>query len=383
MAVSASASQEQSKLVSLQSRLGLAQSSQRALVEEEKSLLQTCQDREQSRTRMTADLSPKQLNSLRQEVDALEQQILPLRRSLGLPPLDPMALSHSCDGSSGHIEGDLGFLADLLHFTSMDSDHRDRNRFIVALDVILGSKLSVRVCQDGLAAEKIMQAHSMGPEQEDVNGMRIWPVDRLMDATERSKEYMEVLQKYSSVATDPTSLVGISLDQLDKQKAGLYKALYKAVERWVIVDSDKSAALIIGDTALSRHLQGCVTLDGDRHSLWSLVVGNNYRAHAGASRSELQVERQMRYRNLNERCNAIKKTIYDWNVATNEEVQASERSHLLSALQHRLVTACSSIEAINEAVRVQGDKATAAHKYVHTIHRSLHIRSCAMFCDVL
>ena len=187
-----------------------------------------------------------------------------------------------------------------------------------------------------------------------------------MDATERSKEYVEVLRKYSSVATDPTSLVGISLDKSDGRKAGLSKALYKAVERWVIVDCDKSAALIIGDTALYRHLQGCVTLDGDKHTLGSLVVGNIYRAHAGASRHELQVERQMRYRKLNERHNTITRTIYDWDVARRAEEQEIKRSHLLSALQHRLVTASTSIEPLQEAVRVQSDRAAAAHKYVHT-----------------
>ena len=375
MAVSASASQEQSKLVNFQSKLEVAKSSQCALGVEEKSQLQRCRDREQDEPREPIGLSLLQIMLLREEADVLEQQMMPLRRSMGLPlplplfPLGTMASSDG-DGSSGHIEGDLGFLADILHFISIDSHqgsdmmHENRNRFTVALDIILGSKLSVRVCQDGLAAERIMRAHSMGTEQQDVNGMRIWPIDRLTITTERSKEYLEVLRKYSSVATDPTSLVGIALDKSDRLKVGLSQALFKAVERWVIVDSEKSAALIIGDTALSRHIQGCVTLDGDKHSLGSLVVGNNYRAHAGASRHELQVERQMRYRQLNDRYNTIKRMVLDWDAERRAEAQDKERSQLLSALQVRSVAVSSSIETLIEAVKDQSERATAAHKYV-------------------
>eukprot|EP01041_Mallomonas_annulata_P005214 gene5214-10434_t len=145
-------------------------------------------------------------------------------------------------------EGDLGYLADLIRPV-----HDDFGEFTLAMNTILMSTLSVRICRDS-------------------------------DAVRYLLEYCEEEGGGGVVIVDPLSLItwDDKGDNEDKGGGGggggdnrvgsitITKAVMKAMGSWIIVRNESQISSLLREPGV----RGCVTLDGNRHTLGSLSVGS-------------------------------------------------------------------------------------------------------------
>ena len=400
MAMTARASQEQSKEIAFEGRLERAQGSRDDLAMERKALLTNREKRggkelevnpaNRYENREAMCLSARDVLLMQQEVQVLQQQVMSLARSLRLPSMpEDDDISRANKGES-NSDGDFGFLADILHFpcgdeevssaasSSSRSSSRDNSQYIVALDVILGSKLCVRICRDGAAAELIMVAQSRN--KDSVQASRIWPVDLLSTASTRSQPFLEILRKYKDIAIDPATLVRIShpaVRNLPRNERGdpeapstaehssMQKVLLKALESWVIVQGDEAAARIIQDRALSRHINGVVTMDGNKHTLGSLTVGFGGRRPGGRDNvhPEIQVALQIKYRRLKSALEDIQGHLSVFERERSEKEDRTRQFSRMADLDSLLVASERAVGEMEVALSAQSERAASAHRW--------------------
>ena len=403
MAMTARASQEQSKEIAFEGRLERAQGSRDDLAMERKALLTNREKRggkelevnpaNRYEKRETRCLSARDVLLMQQEVQVLQQQVMSLARSLRLPSMPEDDDISRANKEESNSDGDFGFLADILHFPCGDeevssaassssrssrSSSRDNSQYIVALDVILGSKLCVRICRDGAAAELIMVAQSRN--KDSVQASRIWPVDLLSTASTRSQPFLEILRKYKDIAIDPATLVRIShpaVRNLPRNERGdseapstaehssMQKVLLKALESWVIVQGDEAAARIIQDRALSRHINGVVTMDGNKHTLGSLTVGFGGRRPGGRDNvhPEIQVALQIKYRRLKSALEDIQGQLSVFERERSEKEDRTRQFSRMADLDSLLVASERAVGEMEVALSAQSERAASAHRW--------------------
>lgn len=422
MAMTARASQEQSKEIAFEGRLERAQGSRDDLAMERKAL-QTNREKRGGKelevnpanryeNREAMCLSARDVLLMQQEVQVLQQQVRSLARSLRLPSMPEDDDVSRASKEESNSDGDFGFLADILHFPCGDEDlssaasssssnssnsrssSRDNSQYIVALDVILGSKLCVRICRDGAAAELIMVAQSRN--KDSVQASRIWPVDLLSTASTRSQPFLEILRKYKDIAIDPATLVRIShpaVRNLPRNERGdseapstaehssMQKVLLKALESWVIVQGDEAAARIIQDRALSRHINGVVTMDGNKHTLGSLTVGFGGRRPGGRDNvhPEIQVALQIKYRRLKSALEDIQGQLSVFERERREEEDCTRQSSRMADLDSLLVASERAVGEMEVALSAQSERAASAHRWTaqHNVEELRAKRNCS------
>jgi hypothetical protein len=399
MAMTARASQEQSKETAFEGKLERAQRSRDDLEMEMRTLRKNAEKSGgeeleansaiKFERRGATYLSARDVLLMQQEVQVLQRQVRSLARSLRLPSMpegdDVNTVSKEKSNSS---DGDLGFLADILHFSCGDEDmssaasssnsSSSSSQYIVALDVILGSKLCVKVCRDGAAAELIMAAQNRS--QGGAQASRIWPIDRLTTAPTRSKPFLEILRKYGDIAIDPATLVRISYPAAYNschnglggpeapsvaEDSSMQKVLLKALESWIIVQGDDAATRIIQDRALSRHINGVVTMDGNKHTLGSLTVGFGGRRLSGRENGypEVQVALQIKYRRLKSALESLEGQLSVFDSNRREEDERTWQSSRMADLDSLLVTSERAVEEMEISLSTQSEKAALAHRW--------------------
>jgi hypothetical protein len=420
MAMTARASQEQNKETAFESKLERAQRSRDDLEMEMKTLQRNIEQRggkemeanpvNNSERREATSLSARDVLLMQQEVQVLQRQVRSLARSLRLPSApEGDDVSSASKEKSDSSDGDLGFLADILHFPCGDEDmstavsssnsrssssstrsSRDDSQYIVALDVILGSKLCVRVCRDGAAAELIMAAQNRNKGAAQAS--RIWPVDRLSTAPTRSKPFLEILDKYGDIAIDPATLVRLShpaaynLHHIERgeseapsvaENSSMQKVLLKALESWIIVQGDEAATRIIQDRALSRHINGVVTMDGNKYTLGSLTVGFGGSRLGGPDSGypEVQVALQIKYRSLKSALESLEGELSVFDSSRIENEERTRQSSRMADLASLLVTSERAVEEIELSLSAQSKRAALAHRWAALNSTAHHRRA--------
>lgn len=384
MAVSAWASHQQSIETGLERKLEKEKRYRDSLTEEESLLNSRCNEKTNLGVTKQRFCSVDDILVMQEKLQSLDRQLLSIRRFLNLPG------KHDHDTSFANIDGDHGSLADLLYITteelvpdrrnSDDAEGTDinlinRNRFNTALDTIISHKLSIKVCKDSVIAQRLMS--NLG-----LHGMRIWPLDRLVSSTKRSDGYLELLRKYRNVVIDPISLVQIcrrprNSDEcewttlqatelgcdLEFADAPMQRVLMRAVENWIIVDNDHNAGRIIQDKKLSRHITGCVTLDGNKHRLGTLTTASKSSYNSQAkSGIELPIDAQIMYRHLTSEYLKLMSKSYAHKREIMESEESDRRSKRLQALYPLLVVSEENISQLTESLKFQMEQAADAHR---------------------
>jgi hypothetical protein len=386
MAVSASASHQQSIETGLKRKLEKEKRYRNSLTEEESLLNKSCNEKANRGETRQRFCNVDDVPVMQEKLQSLDRQLLSIRRFLNLPE----KYDDDSDSSFAKIDGNHGSLADLLYITtealvpdkrnSDDAEGSDinlmnRNRFNTALDTIISHKLSIKVCKDSVVAQRIMS-------NSELHGMRIWPLDRLVSSTKRSDGYLEILKKYRNVVIDPTSLVQIcrrprTSDEcewttfqttelccdLEFADAPMQKVLMRAVENWIIVDNDLNAGLIIQDKKLSRHITGCVTLDGNKHRLGTLTTASKSSYNSQAkSGIELPIDAQIKYRHLTSEYLKLKCKLNAHKREMMESELSDRRSERLQVLYPLLAVSVENISQLTESLKFQMEQAADAHR---------------------
>ena len=398
MAVSASASHQQSLETGLERKLE-KEKKYKDLLSDEKLLLDNCCNHDKIQGEMIAtectdgvhgqtDDAIDNILDVEDELRSIHRQLQSARRMLNLPTKD----DSNGDTSDLESDGDYGFLADLLHISTVNivSENRNcddvectdinlinRNRFNTALDTIVGQKFSIKVCRDSIVAQRLMQ-------NQELQWMRIWPIDRLVSSTKRSDGYSEILRKYKNVAIDPISMVQICrtpqiLRESELRRNSLpivefgcdikfadlsmQRVLMKAVENWIIVRNDHDAGRIIQDKILSKHITGCVTLGGSKHRLGTLTTASkdSYCSQA-KNRLDLPIDTQIKYRHLTSAYLKLKSRVNAFYRQKMELEDSERQSNRLQELQSLLVITEKNIIELTRSLKVQIEKAAEAHR---------------------
>lgn len=386
MAVSASASHQQSIETGLERKLEKEKRYRNSLTEEESLLNKSCDEKTNLGVTKQRLCSVDDLLVMHEKLQSLDRQLLSIRRFLNLSEKH----DHDSYTSLATIDGDHGSLADLLYIISdelvLDRRNSDgaegtdinlinKNRFNTALDTIISHKLSIKVCKDCVIAQRLMS-------NSELHGIRIWPLDRLVSSTKRSDGYLEILKKYRNVAIDPISLVQICRRPRTSDKcelttsqatelgcdlefadAPMQRVLMRAVENWIIVDNDHNAGRIIQDKKLSRHITGCVTLDGNKHRLGTLTTASksSYNSHANSG-IELPIDAQIKYRHLKSEYLKVKSELNAHKRGIMESEESDRRSKRLQVLYHLLAVSGESISQLTESLKFQMEQAADAHR---------------------
>ena len=386
MAVSASASHQQSIETRLERKLEKEKRYKNSLTEEELLLNKSCNQKTNLGVTKLRFCSIDDIPVMQEKLQSLYRQLLSIRRFLNLPEKH----DHDSDSSFAKIDGDHGSLADLLYIitgeslphkrSSDDAEVSDinlisQNRFNTALDTIISHKLSIKVCKDSVVAQRLMS-------YSELHGMRIWPLDRLVSSTKRSEGYLEILKKYRNVVIDPISLVQIcrrptTSDEcewtnlqatelgcnLEFADAPMQKVLMRAVENWIIVDNDFNAGRIIQDKKLSRHITGCVTLDGNKHRLGTLTTASKSSYNSQAkSGIELPIDAQIKYRHLTSEYLKLKSKLNSHKREIMESEESDRRSKRLQVLYPLLAVSEENISQLTESLKFQMEQAADAHR---------------------
>ena len=218
MAVSAVASQQQSIETEMHIKLKRVQTKRDTLKASEEELGNYCDADSQVNTENIAQ-QQQQYKLIEEKALSLQKQIQLARKALHLPPsYFNYPPSNSNVSMSGSVDGDATFLADLIHFNvkdqgnNRDSQNGGISHFMTALDTIISSKLAVRICKDGKDAANVMKRiqEDRNDYQGHMQGVRIWPINKLTVATRRSCGFLEVLKAFPDKAVDPISLLFLS-----------------------------------------------------------------------------------------------------------------------------------------------------------------------------
>ena len=398
MAISASASHQQSLETGLERKLE-KEKRYRDLLSDEKLLLDNCCNHDKIQGVMIASECTDEVLSqtdnaidnvlvIEDELRGIHRQLQSARRILNLPTKD----DSSGDASDFETDGDYGFLADLLKISTANivTENKDcddvectdinlinGNRFNTALDTIVGQKFSIKVCRDSIVAQRLMQ-------NQELQGMRIWPIDRLVSSTKRSDGYLKILKKYKNIAIDPISMVQICRrpqilgeselrnDSLPTEEFGrdlkyadlsMQRVLMKAVENWIIVGNDHDAGRIIQDKILSIHITGCVTLGGSKHRLGTLTTASKSSYHSQAkNRLDLPIDTQIKYRHLTSAYLKLKSRANAFYRQKIELEESERQSKRLQVLQPLLVITEKNIIELTKSLKLQIEKAAEAHR---------------------
>lgn len=386
MAVSASASHQQSIETGLERKLEKEKRYRNSLTEEELLLNKSCNEKTNLGVTKQRFCSVDVILVMQEKLQSLDRQLLSIRRFLNLPEMH----DHDSDSSFAKVDDDHGSLADLLYIRTEElvpdqrsSDHAEgsdidlinKNRFNTALDTIISHKLSIKVCKDSVVAQRFMS-------NSELQGMRIWPLDRLVSSTKRSDGYLEILKKYRNVVIDPISLVQIcrrprTSDEcewtnlqaaelgcdLEFADAPMQKVLMRAVENWIIVDNDFNAGRIIQDKKLSRYITGCVTLDGNKHRLGTLTTASKSSYNSQAkSGIELPIDAQIKYRHLTSEYLKLKSKLNAHEREIMESEESDRRYKRLQVLYPLLAVSEENISQLTESLKFQMEQAADAHR---------------------
>ena len=216
---------------------------------------------------------------------------------------------------------------------------------------IIGSSLGVRLCgsqNDAIAmlhqVEK--RSHNLGKSNLTSKASRIWPLDTMTGCCSRSKAYSELLSPHRTSqgcglggwnAVDPVecfsiapscSASGVSNDQV-------MKALYKACRNWILTRDDKAASAIMEKIVFSQNEKscessvssiGCITTNGNRHTLGSMTISNHTRGSArNFSVSQRPVAFLKQYHSLNDQIKRLEDECHN----VNHVMTVSKEIHLI------------------------------------------------------
>ena len=146
----------------------------------------------------------------------------------------------------------------------------------------------------------------------------------------------------------------------------MQRVLFKAIESWIIVQDDEAAARIIQDKALSRHISGVVTVDGNKHTLGSLTVGFGGRRPGSRDNRypDVQVALQIKYRLLKIDLESMQRQVSEFDQKRRDEEQRTRQSTRMADLGALIESSEREVEEMEGALSVQAERATVAHRWV-------------------
>jgi chromosome segregation ATPase len=176
-------------------------------------------------------------------------------------------------GNSTYAEDDMGYVIDIIYLTEPLQGQSMLDTYSAALHALLAHSLSVRVCRTSQTAIQIIEdAQHSSAQQAHADTIRIWPLDRIqIDDTAncfaRHVAYSKILLKYQQYVKDPQELIGVAGESTRP-------ILARLLGNWIFTTTDEIAAEIIaGEEFNTLPHAGCISLEGNRHSIGTLVVG--------------------------------------------------------------------------------------------------------------
>ena len=156
----------------------------------------------------------------------------------------------------------------------------------------------------------------------------------------------------------------------------LLKVLYKCLENWIIVEDDETANQIINNKNLARNISGCVTLDGTKHTLGSIIIGNNNNAITNTDTNNnnnnnkshqnnpnmLQLEHQIKYEKIKKQYKNFVNNLYNLEILINNRKRKNSNILQLTDIHHNISINENEISSIKNSLLLQKEKSELAHR---------------------
>jgi structural maintenance of chromosome 2 len=222
---------------------------------------------------------------LEKQLDAAQKQDQRIQRA-AKERMSKLARFYHKPGQA--LSGYYGTLFSCIRIRAEAADG-ECEKYMDGLEIILGGRLSVRVCDSNHTAKALVREASKGGGR----AMTLWALDRVVGTNTAfkpstgQKVLARLRQKFGEAAiVDPHSLLCIGESE-SKKEPRLEAVLYKAVGSWLLTESDEVAKALLDEYRIPSV---CWTT-GNQHIKGALIGG--HRASKGsASSSPLRLKHQ-------------------------------------------------------------------------------------------
>jgi chromosome segregation ATPase len=184
----------------------------------------------------------------------------------------------SCKG----LRGDHGTLFSVIQIRKeVAAEASTAAQYLDGLEIILGGRLGVRVCDSNLTAKALLREASKGGGR----AMTLWALERVLTADTQFKPsvgqklMVRIRQRFGdSAVVDPHSLLCVGEGEVAAEPR-LESVLYKAVGSWMLSETDDVARALLQEF----HVPSVCWTTGNQHVRGALIGGHRQSKGAASS----------------------------------------------------------------------------------------------------
>ena len=175
--------------------------------------------------------------------------------------------------SNSTLDGDVGYLADILCINAKNED------FVDSLDMLIRPFLGVRVVMSRKVAIELMNTKPSATSLQS-SSLRIWPLDSISSNTERSSAFARYINENKDII-DPKTFLSIN-SLSDISTADSNKLIFRIIDTWVFARSNKIVAKVLSENK-NKIFRGIITTDGLRHTWGSITVSKTKKSNSNSN----------------------------------------------------------------------------------------------------